>query len=288
MRRDSFADPDAWPIWARRPSSASNKTMCELLGLSASAPVDVNLSFGRLARHGGPSGQPDGWGIAFLDDTDAEVWRDPHAAATSPWAHHLAHKSISSQTVVAHIRKATLGAVKLANTQPFLRELFGRVHVFAHNGMLREIAPVARTARFRPLGETDSEAAFCHMMADLAEAGDDVAAGRRTFADWAGRLRRLGHANLIYASADRLLVHSDVRITGPGSEPAPGLWMLRRHCHMPHMPAGAEDPLAVASAGLDVVMVASVPLTREAWKPIPRGMVLEIAAGAVVNETALG
>lgn len=270
--------------WAHRSASTIKAGMCELLGLSASAPVDVNLSFGRLAQHGGPGGQPDGWGIAFLDETDAEVWRDPHSAAASPWAHHLAHKSIRSRTVVAHIRKATQGAVKLANTQPFLRELFGRVHVFAHNGVLSGIHPLDRAARFQPLGETDSEAAFCLMLADLARAGDGGEQGRAVFADWAGRLRRLGHANLIYASADRLLVHSDLRVRGPDAAPEPGLWILRRHCHLPIMTADAADPLAVSSSGVDVVIVASVPLTRESWKPIPRGVVLEIAAGVVVSE----
>ena len=43
--------------------------------------------------------------------------------------------------VIAHIRKATRGAVALENTHPFVRELWGRYWIFAHNGTLEGFAP---------------------------------------------------------------------------------------------------------------------------------------------------
>ena len=111
--------------------------MCELFALSASAPVDIKLSLGELARHGGETGiHADGWGVAFLEGRDARLFRDPSAAARSPWVACLAQHPPTSDTVVAHVRHATRGAVTLANTQPFARELWGRMHVFVHNGNL--------------------------------------------------------------------------------------------------------------------------------------------------------
>lgn len=60
--------------------------MCELFALSASSPVDVRLSLHELARHGGETGMhADGWGVAFLQDRDVAVFREPSAAARSHW-----------------------------------------------------------------------------------------------------------------------------------------------------------------------------------------------------------
>jgi glutamine amidotransferase len=148
--------------------------MCELFALSASAPVDTTLSLGELARHGGETGiHAHGWGVAFLDGSDVRLVRDPSAAAFSPWVQCLQAHPIRSDTVLAHIRHATQGPVTLSNTQPFVRELWGRAHVFAHNGHLGEgiVSENMNGHRFMPIGETDSEVAFCILMERLA-AGD--------------------------------------------------------------------------------------------------------------------
>ena len=76
---------------------------------------------------------------------------------------------IHSINVIAHIRKATKGVVALENTHPFMRELWGRYWIFAHNGTLEDFAPQLRRA-FRPVGSTDSEHAFCCMLETLRHA----------------------------------------------------------------------------------------------------------------------
>src|SRR6195952_5903664 len=70
--------------------------------------------------------------------------------------------------VIAHIRKATQGGVALENTHPFVRELWGRYWVFAHNGDLKGFAPKLHAA-FRPVGDTDSEQAFCWILQELSK-----------------------------------------------------------------------------------------------------------------------
>ncbi len=84
-----------------------------------------------------------------------------------PAARHEREHAIRSGHIVAHIRKATVGGVALANTHPFQRELWGRWWVFAHNGTLKDSAPRLHGA-FRPVGQTDSDAAFCRLMRALA------------------------------------------------------------------------------------------------------------------------
>ncbi len=80
------------------------------------------------------SGSPDGWGVAYLHETDAQLIREPAPAMNSPLVTFLGSHGPASDLVVSHVRHATVGDRKLANTQPFVRCLGGRAHVFAHNG----------------------------------------------------------------------------------------------------------------------------------------------------------
>jgi len=49
-----------------------------------------------------------------------------------------------------------------------VRELWGRYWVFAHNGDLKDYAPRLH-GNFRPVGDADSERAFCWLMQELAK-----------------------------------------------------------------------------------------------------------------------
>lgn len=70
--------------------------------------------------------------------------------------------------VIAHIRKATIGPIRLENCHPFRRELWGRYWVFAHNGDLPTFQPEGGDI-YRPVGQTDSEQAFCHILNTLRQ-----------------------------------------------------------------------------------------------------------------------
>lgn len=70
--------------------------------------------------------------------------------------------------MIAHIRKATQGKITLENAHPFVRELWGRQWVFAHNGDLHGFKP-RLSGRFVPVGNTDSEYAFCYLLDHLVE-----------------------------------------------------------------------------------------------------------------------
>nr|MBA2815560.1 Phosphoheptose isomerase [Candidatus Pantoea persica] len=57
--------------------------------------------------------------------------------------------------------------MSLENTHPFTRELWGRNWTYAHNGQLKGYRQ-RETGHFRPVGETDSEKAFCWILHKLA------------------------------------------------------------------------------------------------------------------------
>ena len=145
--------------------------MCQLLGMNANVPTDVMFSFTGLATRADE--HKDGFGIAFFEGRGLRHFVDHHSARVSPLAELVKHYPIKSDNVIAHIRKATQGHVALENCHPFVRELWGRYWVFAHNGDLKGFAPRLHGA-FRPVGETDSERAFCWLMQELAKAHASV------------------------------------------------------------------------------------------------------------------
>src|SRR5205823_7965385 len=143
--------------------------MCQLLGMNCNVPTDIVFSFTGFATRGGRTdNHNDGWGIAFFEGAGVRHFVDYQAADASPIARLIKQCPIKSKNVIAHIRKATQGQVALENCHPFVREMWGRYWVFAHNGDLKEFQPRIH-ASFRPVGSTDSERAFCWIMQEFAK-----------------------------------------------------------------------------------------------------------------------
>ncbi|BAN47586.1 class II glutamine amidotransferase [Metapseudomonas resinovorans] len=137
--------------------------MCELLGMSANVPTDIVFSFTGLMQRGGGTGpHRDGWGIGFYEGRGLRLFQDPAASVESEVARLVQRYPIKSETVIGHIRQANVGKVCLSNTHPFVRELWGRNWCFAHNGQLAGFEPPK--GFYTPVGDTDSEAAFCNLL----------------------------------------------------------------------------------------------------------------------------
>src|SRR5215510_10878516 len=175
--------------------------MCELLGMECNVPTDIVFSFSGLALRGGKHGHhADGWGLALYDGPAARVFLEPSAASYSPLAKYVRENPIKTLMAVAHVRKGTRGRVSLRNTHPFVRELWGRHFVFAHNGTVKN-ARSLKLGRFRPIGSTDSEYAFCALLAALEHAFKDYPKSQSDYASAvakiAGKLGRDGTFNML-------------------------------------------------------------------------------------------
>jgi glutamine amidotransferase len=135
--------------------------------MNCNVPTDICFSFtGFQARGGLTDHHTDGWGITFFEGKGVRQFLDPNASAHSPVADFIRTYPIKSENVIAHIRKATQGEVKLENTHPFVREIWGQYWSFAHNGDLKKFAP-SLDGHFLPVGNTDSENAFCFILQEL-------------------------------------------------------------------------------------------------------------------------
>lgn len=137
--------------------------------MNCNVPTDIVFSFTGFATRGGRTDEhKDGWGIAFFEGNGVRHFVDHQAAVASPIAELIKRYPIKSKNVIAHIRKATHGVVALENCHPFVRELWGRYWVFAHNGDLKDFAPELSGA-YHPVGSTDSELAFCFILQQLRQ-----------------------------------------------------------------------------------------------------------------------
>lgn len=147
--------------------------MCRLFGFRSVIPSQVHRSLLDAENALGvqSNAHPDGWGVAFYIDGAPHLTRSPKTALGDQIFHRLSGVA-SSQTVLAHVRKATQGNLTVLNCHPFQ---YGR-WVFAHNGdipnfaqhreaLMAEITPALR--RF-VLGETDSEVLFYIILTQLA------------------------------------------------------------------------------------------------------------------------
>ena len=137
--------------------------------MNCATPTDITFSFrGFSQRAGVTSDHCDGFGIAFFEDKACRLFVDNQSAVESPIAELIRNYPIKSRNVIAHIRKATQGKINLENSHPFSRELWGRQWIFAHNGDLHGFQPEL-TGRFTPVGNTDSELAFCYLLEQLVK-----------------------------------------------------------------------------------------------------------------------
>ncbi len=219
------------------------------------------------------------------------LYREPAAAGDSALVRFLEAQGPDTTLAISHVRRATRGEITLANTQPFARLLAGRMHVFAHNGDLPGIerSRAVEVDRFRPVGATDSEYAFCALLGrmdalwGLSQAPPALNRRIEVVAQFAADLRELGPANFLYSDGETLFahghrrLHADTGIVGP-----PGLFIHSCECEDPGEPKHATG-VSVAAGFQKMSMIASVPLSEESWRPLSEGEVAAVRAGEVVR-----
>lgn len=139
--------------------------MCELLALNFNQ--NIQPCFSLLGFQQRAQIHSHGWGLAWFPDGEAQIIKEPRNAMHSPLFDAICDGSwVSSKNVISHLRYATHGNLVQQNTHPFMRYYQGKSIVFAHNGVLHHHDSLS-TDTYRPVGETDSERAFCHLLGNM-------------------------------------------------------------------------------------------------------------------------
>ncbi|BCL76147.1 class II glutamine amidotransferase [Jeongeupia sp. HS-3] len=253
--------------------------MCQLLGMNCNVPTDIVFSFEGFHRRGGLTDHhADGWGIAFFEDRGCRLFLDYLPSITSPIAELVRAYPIKSRNVIAHIRKATQGTVNLANTHPFRRELWGQYWIFAHNGNLDGLPSLAGS-RFQPVGDTDSEQAFCWLLDALARrfpsapARDELYAALKPLAD---ELASRGSFNFLLSNGELLFARCATDLH----------YIIRRAPFSTAHLSDADvsiDFSSVTTPDDRVAVIATQPLTdNETWIKMKSGQLLMFVDGEPV------
>lgn len=252
--------------------------MCELLGMSANVPTDINFSMAGFLKRGGETGpHRDGWGVAFYEDEGYREFKDPHPSIHSPVARLILEYPIKSRIVISHIRQANVGQIHLGNTHPFSRELWGKHWCYAHNGQLAGFQQALPLGFYLPVGQTDSEWAFCWLMGEVRRAfpqpPDDPLALQQFIHASCEKLRGLGVFNLLFSDSKHLYAYCSTKLA----------YITRR---APFGPALLKDTeleidFSACTTPRDIVsVVATEPLTlNETWHIMQPGELVVFRCG---------
>ncbi|MEZ4272183.1 MAG: class II glutamine amidotransferase [Myxococcota bacterium] len=156
--------------------------MCRLFGFRSSVLSGIHSSLvaaeNALARQS--VRHPDGWGVAYYNGGFPHIIRNDKQALDDGLFKEVS-AVLSTRTLLAHIRQATVGKVGILNCHPFQHGPW----TFAHNGQianfgtdedLRHRLHEAVDGRFHPqiLGTTDSEVCFYLFLSRLARRVEDI------------------------------------------------------------------------------------------------------------------
>ncbi len=258
--------------------------MCRLYGLRATEPTKVEctlvyaqnalMSQSRQDLAGLSHGH--GWGVAIYEDHLPGVEKQAWAAYHGEHFKRAAAR-IHACSVLAHIRRATVGPAALENTHPFTHNQWA----FAHNGtiphfdtvrplMLAAMAPRHRAAI---TGSTDSEHLFRMLMTAIEAAPERPITEiiRHTLTqviDWCHTVdvgSRIG-VNILLTDGQQFA----------GSRWGRTLYYVERHgvhdceiCGFPHIWHHPDRDYRAT-------VVASEPISHEAWTEIPERSIFRI------------
>ena len=231
---------------------------------------------------------PDGWGIAFYHDAGLQVERrstaafdDLHFSATA--------ERIYTQTVVAHVRLASVGGTAVVNSHPFT---WGQ-WTFAHNGTLFGFAllrdelvtqtlPSLQSSR---QGLTDSEQSFYWLLSRLANAGidlsrpiQDMGLFTRVICDAVVELNQRCHGveSIQRARLNFLLTDGHVMAVTRWNNSL--YWVAREGIHDCEI-CGIPHVRPHEGTNYRAVIVASEPISSEAWQEVPDQHLLLVDGG---------
>ena len=155
--------------------------MCQLLGMNCAQKTSHSFDFSGFRLRGGKTDKHShGFGVAFHQGNAVKTIIDASAAATSPIAELVSKCPMKTKNMISHIRYATCERRQCkTNAHPFQCKLWGTSVSFAHSGDVPKFSskgdnnpidfPLLGKARkndihYKPVGETDSELAFCAIM----------------------------------------------------------------------------------------------------------------------------
>jgi predicted glutamine amidotransferase len=268
-------------VWPGQSEGLTFLPMCRMLGIVSSEATDFRFCLHQAPRSLGAlsTEHPHGWGIAVYDAENPgwHVHKEPVCAKEDERFFDVAVSS-RGHSLIAHVRKRTVGPIDVLNTHPFRRGPW----VFAHNGTidhldaLRSGTSAARLAEVK--GDTDSEVFFAYLLTflDSFGAADGGAPGlveEALVRAASGPLSKpsIGATNFLLSSGEELYAFRQGRSLfalerRPGDE-------VRASRRSPETGAVIDTPWTPRRSA---VLIASEAISDEPWKAVPEGTLLAV------------
>ncbi len=258
--------------------------MCRLYGFRANEPTKVECSLvhaqnalmkqSRADREGLTHGH--GWGVAAHPDgvpfVEKQVWAAYHGEHFKKTA-----ARIYSKTVIAHVRRATVGPPSIENTHPFVHGIW----LFAHNGTVpafdkvrdRLLAELDSLHRTEIRGSTDSEHVFRYLMTlwehrPQQPLMETLRIGLERIIGWCREIdpSQPIALNVLWTNGEQMV----------GSRLNRTLWYLERDGIVTCEICGRTHVHHSHHQSYHAVEIASEPITSERWLQVPNGTVFAI------------
>jgi len=252
--------------------------MCELMGLSFDQPISARFSLQVFSSR--DYDNPHGWGLAWYPDRALALVKEPLNWRSSGYSRFLeSYHGVASRIYVAHVRRQTTGGpATYADTHPFGREYQGRDVCFAHNGTIENYLSLP-LGRYLPIGATDSERFFCHLLDALARHNmslDDPVTWE-WLTDRLQEVNQHGTLNCIFSDGERLFAYRDKH-----GWKGMAIRKVRFHESGERIFEDATTEVAVAGEGENHgCLIATRPLSETGWHAVPRGAMVVVEHGAI-------
>lgn len=136
--------------------------MCELFGASFKEAVNIKSELKEFYSHGVK--HPHGWGLMRFHLDTYEVIREPVRAIDSKILSETIEQTEAQCNVLAHIRLATVGAMRPENCHPYVgNDASGRTWTLIHNGTIYSSNRLMKYLDSQQ-GDTDSERVFLYLL----------------------------------------------------------------------------------------------------------------------------
>jgi len=291
--------------------------MCRLYALQATHPTCAacelldaqNALLDQSEQDTRGLSNPHGWGLASLVDGTIRSVRQVKPADESRKYREQALR-LEGTTLLAHIRRATVGDPAHENTHPFRRESAALIHN-GHVPAFETVRPrlldrLSAQHRDRIRGTTDSEHVFA-LLLQLREEHPDApihAVTRRAvqlLQSWCTDAPTDVHTGVSDVPFDDLdtvddtLIHRTLALNllwtdGSwlgGARLNRSLWSLRRTRSYVCPICGEDHTDAPASAPYRACVLASERITDEDWTEVPNGSVFHVADDGVLDHYPL-
>lgn len=217
--------------------------MCELFGFSSQHCRNISNELKEFFSH--CVEHPNGWGLARVSGASVSIHTEPVTASDSGLLPKLLEDNAASQTVLAHIRRATVGGVNLKNCHPFVRtDNMGRMWLLIHNGTIFSGMKLIRY-QTKQDGDTDSERILLYLVDQIDEQAARKGCELNSFERFKVVERVI--AELSYRNKLNLIIYDGQQ--------------MYVHVNM-------KDTLFIKT-GENTVMFATVPLDEQGWEGLP-------------------